>query len=241
MDIDWLKASEDQRKQLYVATRSVADASDTTVEAIMDAALGRKALMGTDYMSTFRRGKIRRSYAKLIHGWIANHHPELGHQFAADLFPQPNTDAWGQFLDEHAVRGQLRSVKFKPSSLGLVERARQTVKPDDTLRLGEKFCLQIECKGGRYAQAYQIYKGQWHPIPLCDDGSMTARIAEGDGLLPIQFDGTPDPLVEQRDTGPHQFVVITSQTGDDLPDLDTIPTPSETVEWHVISVHVASA
>ncbi|GLO70467.1 hypothetical protein MACH17_19840 [Phaeobacter inhibens] len=93
MDIDWLKADEDERKRLYVVTRAVADAVDVSVEEIMDAALGRKTLMGTDYISTFRRGKIRRSYAKLIHGWIAENHIEIANGIAPDLFPLPSTTA----------------------------------------------------------------------------------------------------------------------------------------------------
>lgn len=238
MEIDWLKASEEDRKKLYVATRAVADAIDMSVEEIMDASLGRKALMGTDYMSTFRRGKIRRSYAKLIYQWIAGHHHSTAHKLYADLFPKRPTDAWDDHLDQHAISGRLKLVRFSQSSFGLVARAREATAPDETIKLGDPFCLQINCTEDGYSVAFQIYAGKWHSLPLVSDGSLTVQLKSGDQLLPITTDAKPDPIVERHDAGPHKFVVLIAPERDALPKRDEVPSASDNCEWHLLRVQV---
>jgi hypothetical protein len=120
----------------------------------MDAALGRKALMGTDYMSTFRRGKIRKSYAKLIHGWIAGNCIEIANNIAPNLFPRPHTDAWTLYLAEHAIHGKLRIARFGRNTMGLVQRKKDLPKPDEVLKLGEEFCFHLDSDIEGYAVAF---------------------------------------------------------------------------------------
>ena len=196
VEIDWLKANEDERKRLYVATRAVADAADKSVEEIMDAALGRKALMGTDYMSTFRRGKIRRSYAKLIHGWIAENHIDIANGVAPDLFPLPSTTAWNRYIKEHAIHGKLSIVRFEKQSFGLVQRKKDQPMPDEVLNLGEEFCFHLDSDINGSAVAFQGHKGQWHTLPLGPNGEPPMRIETGEQLLPVDEHGQPETLTE---------------------------------------------
>lgn len=206
MDIDWLKASEDDRKRLYVATRAVADAGDISVEEIMDAALGRKALMGTDYMSTFRRGKIRKSYAKLIHGWIVTNHLEIANGIAPDLFPLSHTDAWQQYLEKHAIQGSLRIARFD-KSMGLVQRKRSQPTPEEVLKLGEEFCFHLDSEIDDHAVAFQEYEGNVHPLPLGSKDGLSMSIKAGEQFLPLDEAGRPEKLSEASDLGHHKFVV----------------------------------
>jgi len=229
------------RKQLYPILKALADQDPHTGPLdVLDEAMGQPLNRGTDYLSNIRKGQFAASIATRLHQWIAEHHTALGRTFAADLFPEADSNAWDMFLEEYAIRGKLRLAKFKPSTFGLVERARQSSKSDDTIKLGEEFCLQLECEGGLFVWAYQIYKGKWHSIPLGEDGAMAARVTAKQKLFPMLADDTPDPLVEQHDAGPHQFVLRTSDK-DDCPDLTASLTPIDGVEWHVIGVHVASA
>ncbi|WP_139163150.1 hypothetical protein [Epibacterium ulvae] len=229
------------RKQLYPVLKALADQDPHKGPLdVLDDAMGHLLSRGTDYLSNMRKGQYATSIAARLHKWITEHHADLGRMFAAGLFPEAQSSAWDAFLERYATRGKLRLVKFKPSSLGLVERTRQTSKPDDTIKLGEKFCFQLECEDDRYVRAFQIYKGEWHPIPVGANEAMGTTITARQKLVPVLADGTPDPLVEQHDLGPHQFVVLASQSGD-FPDFDTQPTASETLEWHVLRVQVESA
>lgn len=229
------------RKQLYLILKALADQDPHKGPLdVLDEAMGHPLSRGTDYLSNMRKGQYAASIAARLHWWITEHHADSGRTFAADLFPEAQSSTWDAFLERHAIRGKLRLVKFKPSSLGLVERARQTSKPDDTIKLGEKFCFQLECDNDKYVRAYQVYKGEWHPIPLGANRAMEITITAQQQILPVLADGTPDPLVEQHDLGPHQFVVLASQSGD-FPDFDTQPKPSETLEWHVLRVQVEPA
>jgi hypothetical protein len=217
VEIDWLKATEDQRKQLYVATRAVADAADITVEAIIDAALGRKVLMGADYISTFRRGKIRRSYAKLVYGWIVKRHLQTAQAIATDLFPLPHADAWEELIDTKAIHGELRIARFGRASMGLVQRADKQPKPTEVLKLGEEFCFHIETGMEGYLTAYQGYRDQWHLLPLGADGAAITLIQQEAVFLPMNDEGQPVPLVENEDVGYHRFVIIIAKEERDLP------------------------
>lgn len=240
VDIDWLKASEDQRKQLYVTTRAVADASNTTVEEIMDAALGRKALMGTDYMSTFRRGKIRKSYAKLIHGWIADNHIEIANNIAPDLFPLSHTNAWEQYLAEHAIHGKLRIARFGRQSMGLVQRKKKQPKPDEVLKLGEEFCFHLDSDLDGYAVAFQRYQGSMYPLPLGPNGELQIQVQVGQQFLPVNADGHPERLSEEVDLGHHRFIVVVETDATDLPDGHAHPTPSKYNCVHSVAVQVVT-
>lgn len=235
VDIDWLKATEDERKRLYVATRAVADASGLSVEEIMDAALGRKALMGTDYMSTFRRGKIRRSYAKLIHGWIAENHIQIANQIAPDLFVIPNTDAWGRYLETNAIHGKLRIARFD-KTMGLVQRKASQPKPEEVLKLGEEFCFHLDSDISGYAVAFQEYEGKLHPLPLGQNDNLEATIEIGEQFLPIDDNGRPERLTEASDLGHHRFVVIVAKNVEILPTDVNPPEPDSGVCVHMIRV-----
>ncbi|MFY0620874.1 MAG: hypothetical protein JXQ89_04180 [Pelagimonas sp.] len=236
MDIDWLKASEDQRKQLYVATRAVADAGNTTVEEIMDAALGRKALMGTDYMSTFRGGKIRKSYAKLIHGWIAGNHIETANNIAPDLFPLPHTDAWDSYIETHGIRGKLQIKRFAKNELNLIKKVKVRDAPDATLKLGEEFCFFLKSDLRTHAIGFERYKEKWHVMPLGPNGSHTFLLQSDEAHFPIDINGEIERLTEESDLDIHRFAFVVSKNANDLPRTPDIKDIGQAANLHYIDV-----
>lgn len=235
MDIDWLTSSEEDRKRLYAVTHDVGNILNMSVEQVMDAALGRRAPIGTDYVANFRKGKIRRSFAKLIYEWIAEHHSDLGRKVEASWFPDTNTDAWEVYLAEHAIHGKLRIARFGRTEMGLVQRAKGQPKPDEVLKLGEEFCFHLESDGAGYAVAFQGYKGQWHPMPLGDTEELATRLIEAAQFLPSDAEGMPAPLVETEDLGHHTFIVALAERTDQLPTQEA-PPPNGSSEVHMVRV-----
>ncbi|MEM7544172.1 MAG: hypothetical protein AAF367_01425 [Pseudomonadota bacterium] len=208
MSIDWLRSSEDQRKRLYVATRAIASAANLSIDEIMDAAMGRKMLMGTDYISNFRRGKIRRSYAKLIYEWLERHHGEIANRLAPDLFPLTPLTAWEQLIEARGIEGQLNAIPI-PKRMGLTRRRANVPTPATELRLNQDYCFQLDSDMEGYAVGFEGYRGEWHALPLgADDRHPTAKIIQGRQFVPSDERGNPIPLVETDDIGLHQFVVV---------------------------------
>lgn len=209
MDIDWLKASENERKQLYVASRAVADAADISVEEIMDAALGRKVLMGTDYMSTFRRGKIRRSYAKLIYQWISENHFGKAHSLAPAIFSETPEQRWQAIVDERAIPDKLNIVLVE-TEFGIARRSSQRRQAATTIRFGALYCLEFEYHEEATAILFQKVHGQWHNIEIGAGMATPANLKAGINFLPQGLSGC-DPLHEEEHEGIHDFVLVASR------------------------------
>lgn len=143
VDIDWLKASKEERAGLYRVTRAVALASGQSIDVILDKAVGHTMLTGIDYQSNFRQGKIARPKAKLVYAWISKHHIDTAHTIAPEMFPMPVLNAWERYLDEYAIHGKFRLVRMDKSR-GIVQRAGSLQPANQTLRLGEDFCFELE-------------------------------------------------------------------------------------------------
>lgn len=222
MEIDWLQASEDERKRLYIATRAVTDATNTSIEAIMDKALGRKILMGTDYQSNFRRGKIRKAYAKLIYEYLAEHHVEIARKIAPDLFTLPHTTAWEQLIETQGIDGRLHAVPIT-KRMGLTARRSNIRMPTTDLRLNQDYCFELDSDMDGHAVAFEGYQGQWHSLPLgADDRHPTAKIIQGRQFMPVDANDNPIALVETDDIGLHQFVIVLGADPDLPVEIDAI-------------------
>ena len=165
MDNNWKSATKADRAALYHVARSVADTTNLSVEAIMEEAFGHKLMVGTDYLSNFRSGAIGRPKAMLIHAWIAEHHSETAHAVDPRLFSKPHTNAWGDYLKEHAIVGKLQIARFD-KSMGLLQRKRTQPVPEEVLKLGEEFCFQLDSEIIGHAVAFQMYEGTMHQLPL---------------------------------------------------------------------------
>lgn len=235
MDNNWKTATKADRAALYHVARAIADTTDLSVEAIMEQAFGHKLMVGTDYLSNFRSGAIGRPKAKLIHAWIAEHHAETAHATEPRLFPKPHTNAWEDYLEEHALQGKLSIARFD-TSMGLVQRKRRQPKPDEMLKLGEEFCFHLESAMDGHAVAFQVYKGMVHPLPLGSNEEPVTAIQMGEQFLPQDTEGNPEKLTEANDLGLHRFIVAVADDAGKLPSATQPPAPDRGVCIRVIRV-----
>lgn len=235
MNINWKEATKGDRAALYLVARVIADAANTSVEAIMERAYGHELVPGTDYLSNFRSGTIGRPKAKLIHAWIAEHHLTAANAVDPNLFPITHTDAWAECLEHHAITGKLNVVRFD-KSLGLVRRKRQQHLPDQVLKLCEEFCFHLSSSIAGQAAAFQIHLGEVHPLPLGFCDKLSTKVHIGEKILPINEEGRAEKLSETTDLGFHKFVMVVAPHDLSLPTASNPPKLHEGVEVHVIEV-----
>ena len=235
MDNSWKTATKEDRAALYHVARAIADTNDLSVEAIMEQAFGHKLMVGTDYLSNFRSGAIGRPKAKLIHAWIAEHHAETAHAIDPRLFPKTHTNAWADYLANHAIHGKLRIARFD-KTMELVQRKRNQPKPDEILKLGEEFCFHLDNNIAGHAVAYQMYKGILQPIPLGLSDDSIAAVSRGEQFLPLDDKGFPEKLTEVSDLGLHQFIFAVAEDEGKLPTPTEPPEPDSGCSVHSIQV-----
>lgn len=204
------------KAQLYPVLKALADLDPRkTPELVMDEAVGYAVARGQDYVRNMRRGDISTAYAELIHQWLIEHHFDLAHRLSPDIFPEIPEQRWQAILDERARSDCFRLV-LVPKTMGIVERESQLRPADITLRLGERFCFELESETEGHAVALQSVRGQWHNIPLGPEGGASATVQTGQNHLPTMPDEYLDPLTENHDEGLHEFVLVTAPT-DDIP------------------------
>lgn len=206
--------SKSDKAKLYPVLKALADLDPRkTPELIMDDAVGYPVARGQDYIRNMRRGEIAATYAALIHHWLLEHHFDLAHRLAPEIFPETPEQRWQAILDERARPDCFRLV-LVPLTMGIVERESQLKPAEKTIRLGERFCFELDSETEGYAIAFQAVRGQWHNIPLGSNGEVSAPIHSGQSRLPKNSDGKIDPLAENHDEGLHDFVLITAPTSD---------------------------
>ena len=204
------------KAKLYPVLKVLADLDPRkTPELLMDDAVGYPVARGQDYVRNMRRGEIAATYATLIHQWLLEHHFGLAHRLVPEIFPETPEQRWQAIVNERAISDRFRLV-LVPLTMGIVERESQLKPVDTTIRLGERFCFELESETEGYTVAFQAVRGQWHNIPLGSKGEVSAPVQSGQICLPQKSDGKLDPLSENHDEGMHEFVLITAQT-DDIP------------------------
>lgn len=236
MNNNWKTASKADRAALYHVARAIADTTNQSVEAIMEQAFGHKLMVGTDYLSNFRSGAIGRPKAKLIHAWIAEHHVETANAVDPRLFPKQHTNAWADYLENHAKAGALQIARFD-NSMGLVQRKRTQPVSQEVLKLGEEFCFRLDSEIEGCAVAFQMYEDTMHPLPLGLDGELTTKICAGEQFLPLDENGSPDKLSEICDLGQHRFVVAVNDDAIELPTTNKPPNQNDDTYMYVMTVH----
>ena len=228
------------KAKLYPVLKALADIDPRkTPELLMDDAVGYPVARGQDYIRNMRRGEIAATYAALIHQWLLEHHFDLAHRLAPEIFPETPEQRWRSILDERALADSFRLV-LVPLTMGIVERDSQLKTADTTIRLGERFCFELDSEIEGHAIAFQCVRGQWHNIPLGSNGEVNAPIHSGQNRLPKTHDGRLDPMTENNDEGHHEFVLITTPTDDTPADFRSLVSwvADCECELHRISVQV---
>lgn len=206
--------SKEHKAKLYPVLKALADLEPgKTPEMIMDQAVGYPIARGKDYTRNMRRGDINSTFAELTHQWLAKHHFDLAHRLSPEIFPETPNQRWQTILEERAQPDCLKLV-LVPASMGIVERESQLKPVDKTIRLGERFGLELDSETDGYAISLQCVRGKWHNIPLGPDGETSLAIQAGINRLPQKEGCKLDPLSENQDEGQHAFVLVVAQTED---------------------------
>ncbi|KPN62099.1 hypothetical protein SAMN04488527_1292 [Aliiroseovarius crassostreae] len=204
------------KAKLYPVLKALADLDPRkTPELIMDDAVGYPVARGQDYVRNMRRGEIAATYAALIHQWLLEHYFDLAHRLAPEIFPETPEQRWHSIVNERAISDRFRLV-LVPLTMGIVERESQLKPAEATIRLGQRFCFELDSETDGHAIAMQGVRGHWHNIPLGPVGEVSTPIQLGQNQLPKMPDGKLDPLTENHDEGVHEFVLITAPN-DDIP------------------------
>jgi len=205
-------SNKSHKKQLYPIIKELADLSPhQSPELVIDQALGQPLARGKDYLSNVRKSDYAKSIASLRYTWLRNHHFDRAHRLAPDIFPETPAMRWRQIIDERAIEGALRIIPTK-RDMGLVERADAVDPSMPTLKLGQRFHFELDSETSGTAIALQGLGDQWVAFPLIEDGTHALSITEGKNILPQKHNGSPDPIVENRDPGQHDFVLIVSKS-----------------------------
>ncbi len=228
------------KAKLYPVLKALSDLDPRkTPELLLDDAVGYPVARGQDYVRNMRRGEIAATYATLIHQWLLEHHFDLAHRLAPEIFPETSEQRWRTILDKRALTESFRLV-LAPTTMGIVERESQLKTANTTIRLGERFCFELESKTDCSAIALQGVRGQWYSIPLGPDGEVSFSIRSGQNHLPKRVDERIDPLSENHDEGMHEFVLVTASTSDIPTDINTLITwvADNLCDLHRVSVQV---
>lgn len=202
---DWLKATEDERKALYTATKRVVDGffRGDWRKCIDEAFEGDH--VGDSFEDNFRKGKISRKDASAIARWLARIQPDEFQLLEAVLARRVGL-GWTDFLQSYQKSDSLRLVRA--TDLRLVGIAGRAKAATQRVNLGEEFFLQLTTAINGTVIGLQRSGGSWFYLPL-DDATGSPIVPTGTSVLPLSSnDGVPLPLCEDADRGTVLFAVI---------------------------------
>lgn len=206
MTHDWLNATEDDRRALYVLTKQVVDGQfQGKWPTFYTEVFNRKFETGIGYEDNFRKGKISRINANAIARWLEKTQPS----FRAQLIELLQPDAivrWSDFLSTNGRVGGLRLIR--PAEINIVGLAGRSRVPQEQVRIGEEFLLQLTSSIEGAAIGLQKSGGRWFHLPLSDDGG-GLMVGTGTNIIPRSADaGLPIPLSEDGDRGIAHFAIL---------------------------------
>lgn len=194
------------RKRLYRAVRAAMSASDATWPEVFTGAFGARSAIGSGYKDNFRAGKIAVRRAVQIAEWLRRNHPQAARAFEEDGGASTGRVSWETLL--LTARPLLEMIIIDPAQPGIVAFADPRLSSRKTIRLGQPFCLRLDCPMDGYAVAFQHTASGWFSLPLSSN-SEPARVESGPILLPRDPEtGEPVPLSEESERGRHRFAVV---------------------------------
>lgn len=209
-------ASKDDKAQLYRVLKAIAKLSyGDTVDLLIDSAVGQPVPHGDNWQRNYRRGEYDSVIAQTTHRWVEKHHFTLAHEVSPDIFPNTPTRQWRKILDERATSDGFNLV-LVPSTFGVVQRDSQLEKVEQIIKLGQRFCFELDSHIDGYAIALQGRGDQWDVIGLGHEGEAVASVTVGRNRLPQLPNGQLDPISESSDEGITDFVMVVA-TNDQIP------------------------
>lgn len=212
--IDWLSATQEDRKQLYGVCREILERTGTTWTKLFREALHVERDTSDGALATFRNGRISRKDAAGIAEWIIIHHLDVAVGKAPALFDPAAKADWATFLDEHGQYGRVRVIVDRRDR-GLIQRAADAPVATDPIPLGTPFWFEIDSPRAGSMIALQGYRKLWYPFSLHSDGaSLSTACVEGTQIVPRDPDtDRPIALHEADDDGRHAYVFLIANQG----------------------------
>lgn len=214
--------SKSDKARLYPVLKALAGFDPRkTPEIIMDDAVGYPIPHGKDYTRNMRRGEINSTVAQIVHRWIEKHHFKLAHEISPEIFPDTPARRWRKILDDRATTESLSLLLVK-SELGVVQRESQLERVQQVIKLGQRFCFELDSGAEGHALALQGRGDHWHVIEMGQDGDAVTGIQYGMNRLPRLANGKLDLIWEDSDEGITDFVLITTVTNRIPLDIDRL-------------------
>ncbi|WP_208354409.1 hypothetical protein [Pseudaestuariivita rosea] len=208
MQVDWLKASNEQRAALYQVCKAIVAANPFSWDELFGETLARQAGTNTHLRDNFRRGTISCAHSAVIAAWIAREHSATAQDIAPDLFPSDLSNAWEALTSESAIYGQLK-IRLLKQSRGIVQSAAKTPVTAKPIRLGQHFCFDLTTGRSGQVMALQCVKTDWYPLPLdMQSNQLAVHRDAGQHLLPLDDGNRPHPIADYVHDGLHRFVFI---------------------------------
>jgi len=215
--------SKAHKAKLYKALVAAAELASEPFDQFLQTPFDPNWSLADNYRRNLQRGEYSAIRAKVLYDFLLNHHFNVAHLEVPEMFPQTPETRWREILDEKATSDRFR-LAIVSTAMGIIERESQLKSADTAIRLGERFCFELDSEADGHVVAFQGVRGQWHNIPLGSDGEPCAEIQAGQNHLPKTMEGKLDPLRENHDEGLHDFVLVTAQTGDIPTDLKNLIT-----------------
>lgn len=199
------------KASLYRALVAAAELTNERFDEFLQTPFNPPWSLAENYRRNLQRGDYSAIRAKALYDFLLNHHFDVAHLEAPDIFLHTPAMRWRKMLDDRVALGTLKIVPMA-SRFGLVQRDSQSASVDITLKLGQRFCLELSSETDGYAIILQGLGDLWYPVTLDDNGTYETTLEAGITILPQYPDGAPDPLYEETHEGPHSFVVVTATT-----------------------------
>lgn len=205
--------SKAHKAKLYKALVAAAELANEPFDQFLQTPFDPAWNLADNYRRNLQRGEYSAIRAKVLYDFLLSHHFNIAHLEAPEIFPQTPEMRWREILDEMATSDRFR-LALVSTAMGIIERESHLKSADTAIRLGERFCFELDSEADGHVVAFQGVRGQWHNIPLGSDGEPCAEIQAGQNRLPKTMEGKLDPLTESQDQGLHEFVLISSDTPD---------------------------
>ncbi len=236
-DMDFDATNVSHKKRLYTVLKAVADVHPNKGPLdILDEALGQPLTRGTDYLSNVRKGRFAASIAQQLYLWLKANHVDFGHGFEPEWFPNSDLVAWDSYVEKHGTREALHIKRFVKDELNLIRKVRDRQNSDAELKLGEEFCFFLRTEFNVHAIGFERYQGEWHVIPLGENGTAIFKLRRDEPHFPTDGYGAIERLTEDSDVGLHRFALAVAEHVTDLPTTPDADAIKQGVNLHYLDV-----
>lgn len=216
-ELDWAKASIEDRKAFYRAVKNSIDNGWLTLNELFLATLGRAPELTADFTQRWRRGTLARHYYAPLAQTYEQKCPDaasvLALKLSTSLSRSPDALLWDKLLTEHGTKGRLSIAN--PFALGLTRRDEPNTDLPLKITHGSPYCFSLNFDiSGTVLVVKKHETGEWHPIALGQTGQDFGLEIDA-GVCHLPWDAEAQsviPLREYADIGMRQFAMIVADS-----------------------------